>query len=135
MTSKEAHQLLLEQISTNQGFYKSLKRLDKGDQDQKGRDIDQEAGGNGDGGNVYYDEINSSQTIHEAIAGVVIQAPANQLADVYADRNDQESDESDAEDRGAGLIWTSIQSIHLQLVMQPRGGWTGMRNKPVTVAQ
>ena len=72
-------------------------------EDQKGRDIDQEASGNGDGGDVYYDEINSSQTIHEAIAGVVIQAPANQLADIYADRKDQESDESDAEDRGAGV--------------------------------
>ena len=103
MTSKEAHQLLLEKISTDQGFYKSLKRLDKGDQDQNSRDIDQEASGNDDEGNVYYDEINSSQTIHEAIAGVVIQALANQLADIYADRKDQESDESDAEDRGAGV--------------------------------
>ena len=53
--------------------------------------------------NVYYDEINSSQTIHEAIRGVVIQTLANHLADIYADRKVQESDESDAEDGGAGV--------------------------------
>ena len=66
--------MLLERISKDQKFYKSLKRLDKGDEDedededQKGG-IDQEVSGDGDG-DVHYDEIDSSQTIHEAIAGM-----------------------------------------------------------------
>ena len=82
----------------------SLKGLDNGDEDedQEGGAVDQEASGNGNGGIVHYDEIDSSQTIQEAIAEVVAQAPANHLADIYADREKWESDESDAEDKGAG---------------------------------
>ena len=79
--------------------------MDKGDEDedQEGRDVDQEASGNGNGKIIHYDEVESSQTIQEAIAEVVAQTPANHLADIYADRTNWQSDESDAEDRGGGI--------------------------------
>jgi hypothetical protein len=105
LTSKEARHLLFERISKDQEFYKSLRGSDKGDEDedQEGRDVDQEAGENDNGEIVHYDEIGSSQTIHEAIAEVVAQTPANHLADIYADRRNQESEKSDSEDRGTGF--------------------------------
>ena len=97
-------------------------------EDQKGRDIDQEASWNGDGGDVYYDEINSFQTIHEVIAGVVIQAPANQLADICADRKDQESDAEDAEDRGAGVNLDKY-AIHPFATCDATQRWMGWNAK------
>ena len=42
------------------------------------------------------------KTINEAIQDIVTSAPANCLADIYADKED-ELDDSDAEDRGAGI--------------------------------
>ena len=34
---------------------------------------------------------------------MISQAPADHLADIYADKEDELSDESDAEERGAGI--------------------------------
>ena len=79
--------------------------MDKGDgdEDQQDGDVGQEASGDGGREIVCYDGVDSSKTIDEAIAGVVMQTPANHLADIYADRRDWVSDDSDAEDRGAGI--------------------------------
>jgi len=100
LTSQEAHKLLFEQVSTDKEFYKSLQRSDEGDQDQ---DQDQEDGNeSGNGKIVCYDGVDSSKTIHEAIADVIEQVPADHLADIYADKEDRQSSESDAEDSGVG---------------------------------
>lgn len=95
MTSKEARALLLEQISTDQEFYKSLRRRDEGDEE-----VDQEKD-QGDDDGVCYDEIDSSKKINEAIQDVMESTPADSLGDIYADEEDG-LDESDAEDRGTG---------------------------------
>ena len=100
LTSQEARKLLLERVSTDQEFYKSLKRPDEGDRNE---DEDQDDGGDsGNGEIVCYDEIDTSETIHEAIADVVKQLPADNLVNIYADKENRSSGESDAEDRGVG---------------------------------
>ena len=96
MTSRKAQKLLFEWIGTDQEFYQSLRRAE----DDIAED-DEESIDNGDG-MVCYDGINSSKTINEAIQDIVASAPANCLADIYADKYD-ELDDSDAEDRGAGV--------------------------------
>jgi hypothetical protein len=96
LTSREARRLLFERISTDPEFYKSLKRADGGDEETDQGDTD------GNGGGVYYDEIDSSKTINEAVQDVVERVPADSLADLYADKKD-DSDASDTEDRGSGF--------------------------------
>ena len=60
LTSKEARQLLLERISEDSEFYKTLKRSDIGEEEE-----DQENDGyGGDDGMVCYDEIDSSKTVN-----------------------------------------------------------------------
>ena len=51
---------------------------------------------------VCYDEVDSSKTIGETIADVIGSAPADCLADIYADKGERLS-ESDTEDRGVGM--------------------------------
>ena len=98
MTSKEAHQLLLERVSADSEFYKSLKRLDEGEEEDQGGDDD----GTGDKEMVCYDEIDSSKTINEVIKDVIDRTPADRLADIYADDDSGLLSESDTEDRRAG---------------------------------
>ena len=50
------------------------------------------------------------KTINEAIQDIVTSAPANCLADIYADKED-ELDDSDAEDRGAGINLDPVRNI------------------------
>lgn len=102
LTSREARKLLFERVSTDKEFYKSLQRSDEGDEDED-EDQDQEDGDeSGNGKIVCYDGVDSSKTIHEAIAEIIEQVPADHLADIYADKEDRQSSESDAEDRGVG---------------------------------
>ena len=86
--------MLLERVSTDQEFYKSLKRLDEGDGDEDQEDIDDD-----DEKVVCHDDIDSSKTINEAISDVI--ASADCLVDPHADKG-EELIESDAEDKGTG---------------------------------
>ena len=127
MTSKEAHQLLLKQVSTDQEFYKSLKRLDEGEEDQ---DDDGDGGDDDDSGGgdkmVYYDGIDSSKTVDEVIKDTIKCTPADSLAAIYVDDNSVLLSKSDAEDRGAG---TNLD-MYLDMYIGPEfstcnatGGW------------
>jgi hypothetical protein len=80
--------MLLEQVSTDQEFYKSLKRPDEG-----GGDEDQENIDDGNAKVVHYDDIDSSKTINEAISDIVGCASADKGEELV---------ESDAEDGGVG---------------------------------
>ena len=100
MTSREARKMLLERISTDKEFYKSLKRLDEGDGDEDQEDAD--ADDDDDKKTVYYDDIDSSKTISGAISDIIGYASTDCLADIYTDKG-EELIESDAEDRGAGI--------------------------------
>ena len=98
MTSKEARQLLLERISEDSEFYKTLKRSDTGEEEE-----DQENDGyGGDDGMVCYDEIDSSKTVNAAISDILRCTPADSLAEIYADDDVGVSSESDTEGRGTG---------------------------------
>jgi hypothetical protein len=123
LTSKEAHHLLLERISTDQEFYKSLKGSDEGgEEDQDDNDND------GDNKTVHYDEIDSSKTINEAIADVIKRAPADCLADIYVDKDDGLSGESDAEDRGTGTN-LDMYTGHEFSTRNATGGWMEWNSK------
>jgi len=52
---------------------------------------------------ISHDGIDSSRTISEAIVDVIGCAPADHLTDIYAERKDRLSGESDAENRGMGI--------------------------------
>jgi hypothetical protein len=92
LTSKEARKLLFDCIATNQEFYRSLKRMDSGDEEIV------EDGSSGGIGEILYDDIDSSKTIKEAIQDVMKTVPAGSPTDAYADEA-----ESDVEDQGAGI--------------------------------
>ena len=102
MTSKESQRLLLERVGTDNEFFRSLGKPDSGGE------TDDQCGG-GDGGEddgdekmVYYDDIDTSKTINEAVQDIIGSVSAGCLVDdVHADKEDN-SDESDAEDRGTG---------------------------------
>lgn len=89
--------MLLEWVSTDHEFYKSLKRLDEGDGDeeQEGVHDDEEKV-------VCYDDIDSSKTIDEAISDLIGYPSADCPADIYAEKG-EELIESDAEDGGTGI--------------------------------
>ena len=118
MASKEAHQLLLERVSTDQKFYKSLRRSDKGVEEDQDNNSDNDS----DDMVVCYDEIDSSKTIDAAIADVFECTPADCLADIYADEGDRLSDESDTEDRGTGAN-LDIYTGHEFSTHNATGGW------------
>jgi hypothetical protein len=87
----------MDQIGTNPEFYKNIKGSDEGekeDEDENNNDSDH--------GIVHYDEVNSSTTIDAVIADIIGRDPVDCLADIYADKDDGLSNESDVEDRGTG---------------------------------
>ena len=85
----------------NQGFYKSLRRLDEGDRNEDGDEEDNDDSDSEDF--ICYNEVDSSKTIYEAIADITKQTPANHLANIYADKEDRLSDGSDSEDKGVRI--------------------------------
>jgi hypothetical protein len=108
LTSKKARKLLMDRISESQEFYKSLKRGDKG-----GEEMDHEDSSDSKG-LIYYDEIDSSKTIKEAVQDVLKSTPAGGLSDIYADKEEVLS-ESDAEDKGAGINLDTYITDHFSM--------------------
>jgi hypothetical protein len=99
LASKEARHLLLERISTDKEFYKSLNGSDKGgEEEDNSGDTDNDS----DDEMVHYDEIDSSETIDATVADIIKRSPADCLSDIYADKDSRSSSDSDAEDRGTG---------------------------------
>ena len=75
--------------------------MDEGEEEAE--DDDGDDGGNGE--MVYHDGIDSSKTIDEVVKDTIKRAPAENLADIYADDDGDDGDglfsESDSESRGA----------------------------------
>jgi hypothetical protein len=123
LTSKEARKLLFDKISTDREFYQSLSRQDEGDED------DQEGADNGgDGGTISYDEVDSSETIHEAIENVIRRAPASSLAEIYGDQGDELLGESDTEEGGVGIN-LDLYTSHAFSTRDATRRWTEWNSK------
>jgi hypothetical protein len=128
LTNKEARQLLFERIGTDKEFYKSLKGQDKGEEEENGDEDDSDNGDDCDDGMVYYDGIDSSNTIGAAIKDVIKHTPANCLAEIYADEDSGVSSESSTEDRGTGDNLDMYTGNKL-LTQSAEGGWMEWNSK------
>ena len=124
MTSKEARQLLFERVSSDQEFYRSLRRSDEGAEE----DQDDNSDNSSDDGVVCYDEIDSSKTIDTAIADVIESTPADCLAEIYAYEGDRLLDESDTEDKGTGVN-LDIYTGHEFSTCNATGEWMEWNSK------
>ena len=123
LTSKETHWLLLEQISTDQEFYKSLKVSDRGEEEDHENNDD-----NSNDGVVQYDGIDSSNTIDSVIGDILRCTPAGSLAEIYADEDDELLSESDTEDRGTGVN-LDMYIGHEFLTHNATRGWMDWNSK------
>ena len=128
MTSKEARQLLLERISTDKEFYRSLKGKDKGEEEENNGQDDGDERDGGDDRTVYYDETDSSKTVGEAVADVIKCTPAESLGAIYADEDSGSSSESDTEDRGVGANLDMYTGEKFSSQDTP-GGWMEWNSK------
>ena len=124
LASKEARQLLLEWISGDREFYKSLNRSGEGEEE----DQDDDGDDNSNNEMVPYDEIDSSKTIDEAITDVLNRTPPSSLADIYADEDDRLLNESDTEDRGTGANLNKY-TVHDFSTRNATGGWMEWNSK------